>query len=349
VNDENRAEAPITRFVRILHEAQSLPFSLQAGNLSSSFSDGTAIQCICGKPDITVERVQCIQCKSWQHITCYYVSAEKRYRPEEHECLMCKSEASVLIPTKGEIPLRLENSTAAHNSGQYAILDHDLPRFFRDTARAINGQPKINFDHVRRYEEFPTSINNSPSRTSRAFSDGHPSRDGIKVGKNVFDPSTRMDPVFDTFAPALEPWSPLGGQHYKWELRPGASVQTRYGPRASTPQVSMRTYSGGPRAHNGNIRTKSSDWPDDLTANLARDCEMSLDSGRDHFPAPSSASFHNNLRSSHRNSLSSSVPNNLRPDLSNRPRSDLVRSTNPFKVEYRLGSMPSRASFSGCR
>jgi hypothetical protein len=339
--------------VRILHEAQSLPFSSQAGNLSSSFSDGTAIQCICGKPDITstwlAERVRCIQCKSWQHITCYYAPAEKRYRLEEHECLMCKSEASALIPTKGESPLRLENSVAAHKTGQYGILDHNLPRFLRDTARAINAQPKTKFDHVRRYGGLPTSINDIPSRTSRISSDEQPSRDGIKVGTNVLDPSTRMDPVFDTFAPALEPWSPLDGQHYKGELRPGASVQTRYGPRASTPQVPMRTYPGGPRAHNGNIKTKSRDWPDDLTTNQARDLDISSDLRRDHIPPPSPASFHNNLRSSHRNSLSSRDPSNLRPDLFNRPRSDPVGSTNPFKVEYRLGPMPSRASFSGCR
>jgi hypothetical protein len=250
----------------MLHEAQSLQHSSQADSLSLSFPDGTAFQCICGRPNVTDHIVQCIQCKSWQHVLCYYPPG---YGPKTHECLMCKSEASMFMPTRDERPPRLRTPSYALATGGSGMIDHGLPSVLRDTARAIDSLLKSDIDLVRRFEWLPAE-----RRSGMSFADYKSTPDSVEIETRVRDASTKSNPVVDNSLVPLEPWSPLGQQHNKRSQPPGASVYTKCGPRASTPQVHMRTYHDWPPAN----RSSSRNWPNDRKNTRAQTPEDSSES-----------------------------------------------------------------------
>jgi hypothetical protein len=280
----------------MLHEAQSLQHSSQEGSLSLSFPDGTVFQCICRRPSVTGQIVQCIKCRSWQHVLCYY-SAENE--PRGHECLMCKSEASMLMPIRDECPPRLRTPSSAITPGGSGVIDHGLPSFLRDTARAIDGLFKSDPDHFHRFEWLPAQTHSRmdfPTQIYGSFTNHQFTSNGMDSGTQVRDASTGISPIIDIMPAPLEPWSPLGGQHDRRAPQTGASVHTKYGPRASTPQVPMHTTYHNQTPSN---RTSSLDWLDDRTKSRARTVEdfsesregrslhhsanLSTRTGRDHF------------------------------------------------------------------
>jgi hypothetical protein len=280
-DEDNKLEAPITRFVRMLHEAQSLQHSSQEDNLSLSFPDGTVFQCICGRPSVTGQIVQCIKCRSWQHVLCYYSAGRG---PRGHECLMCKSEASMLMPTRDERPPRLRTPGSALTTGGSGMIDQDLPSFLRDTARAIDGVFKSDPDHIRRFEWLPAQTSSRmdlPTQIYGSLTNGQFTFKGLDSETQIRDASTRNNSIIDTLHAPLEPWSPLGRQHDKRAPQIDASVHTKHGTRASTPQVPMRTTYHDQTLSN---RTPSLDWPNSRTNSRARTVEDSSESRDGHSP-----------------------------------------------------------------
>jgi hypothetical protein len=277
-------EAPITRIIRILHDVQSMPYS-------STSPDGIAVQCICGKPEVSAEDIQCVQCHSWQHVNCYYASAKPSTSP--HECLMCNLEVSITVPYKTGTSLRQPSNTAIAR-GSVDQIDPHITSWLKNTARNFNGRGSL----VTKAETSQAHI----SRNKRAYNDRSlnvpetRSRDDLLTRRSIsrvdhrltldkYDNRTEVYDVSESTHPDMRPlstipesWTPPGQQHNRPVPQPGASAHTNHGPRASTPQVPIHTLRSGVSAHRGNIRAtfrRHGDWPDDRTTNQGRPVDVS--------------------------------------------------------------------------
>jgi serine/threonine protein kinase len=309
----NRVEAPITRIIRILHDVQSMPYSAYVGGSSSTFSDGTAFQCICGKPDVSAEDIQCTQCNSWQHANCYYAPAE--HRPSSHECLMCNSKASITVPYRAESPPRLRPSKIDIFTRPVDKNDPHLLRWLKDTARNTNDRESLvmkagisqarNPTNTSSYHDGSLKLSGTRSRddlhtrTSLPRADHQLTHDEYAIKGEVCDIIKRTLTRAETLYTITEPWTPLSLQNNdswtplsqqddKLLPHPGASVYTSHGPRASTPQVPIHPLRSGVSAHRDNIRAtfrRHGDWPDDRTADQARTPDMSTGVRQNQYPS----------------------------------------------------------------
>ncbi|KAI9732662.1 MAG: hypothetical protein M1834_003999 [Cirrosporium novae-zelandiae] len=122
----NRPLLPVTTDIDASPSANS---TLPEASVSEEDEDGS-IKCICGYQDDDGLTVFCEQCKTWQHIGCYYPGATAATVPEIHYCSDC-------VPMPVDVKAARERQKLKRDQGE-----NSEQRLKRQTNRSHKKKPK---------------------------------------------------------------------------------------------------------------------------------------------------------------------------------------------------------------
>jgi hypothetical protein len=93
--------------------------------------ESSTIKCICGYSDDDGNTVLCEKCDTWQHIVCYYESAQ--HVPDVHECADCLPRAMDLRSASEKQRLRREVHSIGERKGLYKASTKNPKKRTKDT------------------------------------------------------------------------------------------------------------------------------------------------------------------------------------------------------------------------
>lgn len=147
-----------------------LPFSLEKPSYRDAFpktkpkKEEESIQCICNYPDDDGNTIFCEECKTWQHIACYYPGRENEALEEEfrHSCADCE-------------PRPLDRHRAAERMQ------------FRLGLSLVDGEP-----HDKKHKRPPSKTHKKKTKPNDLQLNGHAAgSDGTKHGSPLDHPSSK--------------------------------------------------------------------------------------------------------------------------------------------------------------